>query len=78
MQLSTLVQMKAAVDRAISECGLLQFYTHAESANIMNSTIANVTELLYYIKSKGADIRIMTPTQAYHDYYAIRYDDVMP
>lgn len=75
MQGSTLEQMKAAVDRAVSECGLLMFLGHAKSENNDNLTIANIAELIAYIQSKKVTVK--TPYEAVKDYYAIRYDDII-
>ena len=75
MQTSTLAEMKAAVDRAEANNGLLQFYTHAESENIQHSTLANVEELIKYIKAKN--IEIMIPHKAFSDYYTIRREDII-
>ena len=77
MQTSTLQQMKDAVDRAIDTTGLLLFYGHAQSANVDNFTVENVSALLDYIASKAPDISIMTPSEAVNEFYTIRYDDVV-
>lgn len=76
MQSSTLAQMKAAVDRAISQTGLLLFYGHANSASLNNFTPSNVQDLLDYIASKSPDIEIMTPGKAINEFYSIRYEDL--
>lgn len=77
MQSSTLQQMKNAVDRCIDTNGLLFFYGHAQSSNIGNLTPQNVDALCTYILSKGIDVRVLTPTNAVKEYYAIRYDDIV-
>lgn len=74
-QLSTIAQMKAAVDRCKSEKGLLPFYFHAESANLQNATIANIEELIQYIINE--DVEIVTPYEAFTDYYTVRRSDII-
>ena len=75
LQAHTLAEMKDAVDHAESTGGLLNFYTHAETANIGYSTLANVEALIQYINSKN--IEIMTPHEAFADYYIVRREDVI-
>lgn len=75
MQTSTLAQMKAAVDRCISTNGLLLFYGHAQSSNLQNMTIENITSLLdYIIENDGV---VMSPYNAIKNFYSIRRDDVI-
>lgn len=76
MQLSTLEQMKNAVDECISNNGLLLFYGHAESANVGNLTVENVNALCAYVNSKS-DCKCATPYKAIKDYYTIRYSDIV-
>ena len=75
MQTSTLEQMKSAVDRCLSETGLLLFYGHAQSSVSDNFTTENLDALLTYIESVGGNV--LVPYKAIDDYYSIRYDDVM-
>lgn len=75
LQAHTLAEMKDAIDHAESTGGLLQFYTHAETANIGYSTLENVEALIQYINSKNIDI--VTPHEAFADYYTVRREDVI-
>lgn len=75
MEVSTLEQMKNAVDQTIENNGLLVFYGHAASEREGNLTTENVSNLLTYIKETGTEI--MTPYNAIKDYYSIRYEDVI-
>lgn len=75
MQLSTLQEMKNAVDRCISEKGLLIFYGHANSTNVDNFTAENLDALLTYIESVNGTIK--TPYDAITDYYSLRYSDII-
>lgn len=76
MQMSTLAQMKDAVDRAISENALLLFYGHAQKNQLQNFTTENLDALLDYIESK--DVTILKPSDAVESYFSIRYDDLYP
>lgn len=75
MQDATLEQLKAAVDRAISECGLLLFYDHASTTYWDDTGFAKVSDLIAYIKEKNVTIK--TPYEAIKDYYSIRYEDIV-
>lgn len=74
MQLSTLDQQKAAVDRCLSQNGLLLFYGHAKSDNADYFTEANLDALLTYIESVGAEV--VNPSIGIEQYFAVRYDDI--
>lgn len=72
----TLDQMKAAVNRAIAENGLLLFYDHAQSEYWNADSISNrLAPLIEYVKSTGVTVK--TPYEAIKDYYSIRYDDIV-
>ena len=73
MQLSSLAQMKEAVDLAVTSNGLVVFYGHANSSALQNMTLKNIGDLLDYIYAKG--VRVCTPYEAIRDYYSIRYGD---
>lgn len=77
MEDATLDKMKDAVDRAISENGLLLFYGHAKSNTNNNFTVENVQALLTYITSKSPDVEIMPPCRAINEFYSIRYADIV-
>ena len=75
MEISTLEQMKLAVDNAILNNNILTFYGHARSSSIdSNMTVENIQELIDYIKSKKCLIE--TPYNAITYYYDIRYEDI--
>lgn len=74
---STLVQAKAAVDRAISLNTSCIFYGHATQAayEAGNFTPSNLTTLIEYIQSLGCEIK--RPYDAVRDMFAVRYDDLV-
>ena len=74
MQLSTLQQMKDAVDRCLSENALLLFYGHAQSTNDDYFTAENLDALLTYIESVG--VQIVKPSEAIKNFFTVRYDDI--
>ena len=72
---ATLEQLKEAVDRAISQCGLLLFYDHASTTYWDEAGIAKLGDLIAYIKEKNVSVK--TPYEAIKDYYSIRYEDII-
>lgn len=73
MQLSTLAQMKAAVDECKATNGLLWFYGHAVSTNLQYFTLANFIALLSYIEEQGIEVK--TPYASLNEYFVPRTDD---
>ena len=74
LQLSTLEQMKVAVDATIANKGMLMFYTHAESKNLMNSTPENVEALCKYLDEKIAkgEVVVKTPGACASEFFGLK------
>lgn len=74
LQLSTLEQMKAAVDATIVNKGMLMFYTHAESGRLMNSTPENVEALCKYLDEKIAkgEVAVRTPGVCASEFFGLK------
>ena len=79
MQLSTLQEMKDAVDECIQNNSFLWFYGHARSDQIMNMSDENIEALLAYIDDyvNANECTVLNATDAINNFYSFRYDDLI-